>query len=147
MPGWLAVFQFIAIRHSAASVMIRNGVDLHTVAQVLGHSRSATTTRLYAHVDHAHSARSDGAGGRAIRIQLARPVMAPSPSRVTPTLDPPAREDVTREVDANDALEFCATRRSNSQSPFNQTYEVSTSETLQTSHLSRQFVIDSSCDA
>lgn len=38
--------------------------------------------------------------------------------------------------------EFFAPRRLNSQSSFNQT-----SETLQISHLSRQFVIDSSCDA
>lgn len=40
---------FHDVRHSAASAMIQDGVDLHTVGAVLGH-RSAASTRRYAHL-------------------------------------------------------------------------------------------------
>lgn len=40
---------FHELRHSAASAMINDGVDLYTVGAVLGH-RSAQSTRRYAHL-------------------------------------------------------------------------------------------------
>ena len=40
---------FHDIRHSAASAMINDGVDLHTVGAVLGH-RSSASTKRYAHL-------------------------------------------------------------------------------------------------
>jgi site-specific recombinase XerD len=45
MP-WL---HFHDCRHSSASAMIQDGVDLHTVGAVLGH-RSSVSTRRYAHL-------------------------------------------------------------------------------------------------
>lgn len=45
MP-WL---HFHDLRHSAASAMINEGVDLHTVGAVLGH-RSSASTKRYAHL-------------------------------------------------------------------------------------------------
>ena len=38
-----------AFRHSAASILIANGVDVVTVASMLGHSDPTTTERVYAH--------------------------------------------------------------------------------------------------
>ena len=88
--------------------MIRNGVDLHTIGQVLGHARSATTTRLYAHIDHATQlAAMERAAERAgFNNVAAGPTMAPKPAppTVTPSIEPSAREDVTREEAADDAL-------------------------------------------
>ncbi|WP_420537414.1 tyrosine-type recombinase/integrase [Ferrovum myxofaciens] len=43
---WL---RFHDLRHSAASAMINQGVDLYTVGAVLGH-RSATSTKRYSHL-------------------------------------------------------------------------------------------------
>jgi len=38
-----------AFRHSAASTMIANGVDLVTAANELGHANATTTATIYAH--------------------------------------------------------------------------------------------------
>lgn len=38
-----------AFRHCAASLMIANGVDIVTVAAILGHADPTTTARVYAH--------------------------------------------------------------------------------------------------
>ncbi len=38
-----------AFRHTAASVMISNGVDVLTVSKTLGHSDANTTLGVYAH--------------------------------------------------------------------------------------------------
>lgn len=45
----MQAFHFHDVRHSAASEMINNGVDLYTVGAVLGH-RSARSTQRYAHL-------------------------------------------------------------------------------------------------
>jgi integrase len=37
------------LRHTAATLMLANGVDLPTVAAILGHSRNSTTLDIYAH--------------------------------------------------------------------------------------------------
>lgn len=39
-----------SLRHTAATWMLTSGVDIATVARVLGHSSPATTLRIYAHV-------------------------------------------------------------------------------------------------
>jgi len=38
-----------AFRHTAASIMIANGVDLVTTASELGHANATTTASIYAH--------------------------------------------------------------------------------------------------
>jgi integrase len=38
-----------AFRHCAASLMISNGVDIVTVASILGHADPTTTAKVYAH--------------------------------------------------------------------------------------------------
>lgn len=39
------------LRHTAASLMIRNGVNLKIVSEILGHSSISTTADIYSHVD------------------------------------------------------------------------------------------------
>ena len=39
------------LRHTAATLMIQNGVDVRTVQEVLGHS-NLNTTQIYTHVDN-----------------------------------------------------------------------------------------------
>lgn len=39
-----------AVRHIAASFIIKSGVDVRTVSGKLGHSRTSITTDIYAHV-------------------------------------------------------------------------------------------------
>lgn len=48
-------------RHTAATLLLRQGVPLHTVSKIMGHSDPATTARTYAHVlpGDAHAALSD----------------------------------------------------------------------------------------
>lgn len=38
------------MRHTAATFMLRSGLDLNTVQQVLGHSVASTTLNIYGHV-------------------------------------------------------------------------------------------------
>ncbi|WP_369823775.1 tyrosine-type recombinase/integrase [Collimonas sp. OK242] len=49
--GWagLGYLHFHDLRHSAASSMINEGVDLYTVGAVLGH-KSPSSTKRYAHL-------------------------------------------------------------------------------------------------
>jgi integrase len=42
--------RFHDLRDTAATLMIRAGVDIRTVADILGHADPATTLRRYAHV-------------------------------------------------------------------------------------------------
>ena len=37
------------LRHAAATLMLGNGVDVPTVARVLGHARNSTTLDVYGH--------------------------------------------------------------------------------------------------
>lgn len=46
----LAPMRFHDLRHSAASIMLAQGVDLRTIMEVLGHSQIGITMNLYAHV-------------------------------------------------------------------------------------------------
>lgn len=39
-----------AFRHTAASLLIANGIDVVTVANMLGHSQVSTTDNIYAHI-------------------------------------------------------------------------------------------------
>ena len=58
VTGWLSKFSKRhglphihphALRHTVASVMIENGIDVVTVAGQLGHADASTTERIYAH--------------------------------------------------------------------------------------------------
>jgi integrase len=44
---------FHALRHTAATLALRNGAEPHIVAVTLGHASVATTLKLYAHVTRA----------------------------------------------------------------------------------------------
>ncbi|MFY9710324.1 MAG: tyrosine-type recombinase/integrase [Candidatus Cybelea sp.] len=46
------------LRHTAASWMLADGVDVTTVAHILGHSSPSTTLRIYAHFLPASGARA-----------------------------------------------------------------------------------------
>ena len=45
----LSVTSLHALRHTAGTVMIKNGTDVRTVAEILGHSTPVTTLNVYAH--------------------------------------------------------------------------------------------------
>jgi len=55
--------RFHDLRHTTASLLINQGVDLHTIGAILGHA-SAQTTKRYAHL-------SVGAARRAL-MKIAR---------------------------------------------------------------------------
>jgi integrase len=46
--------RFHDLRHSAATLMIESGMDLATVADLLGHSTIATTVNVYGHLTARH---------------------------------------------------------------------------------------------
>jgi len=46
----LPEIRFHDLRHTAASVMIKNGIDIITVSRTLGHSRASTTLNIYGHL-------------------------------------------------------------------------------------------------
>lgn len=48
--GMPAAFTYHGLRHTHATWLLMNGVDLRTVSERLGHADEATTIRLYAHV-------------------------------------------------------------------------------------------------
>ena len=39
-----------AFRHTAASIMIANGIDIVTVSKMLGHANTSMTTDIYSHI-------------------------------------------------------------------------------------------------
>lgn len=73
-------------RHMFATVAIMNGVDVATLAQLLGHA-DLNTTQIYLHlsnkVDHLLSAMTSAIGGNAV---LPLPPVAPSPPAVNPDM-------------------------------------------------------------
>ena len=42
--------QFHDLRHAAATLMLRDGLPVHEVSAVLGHSQTSTTLNVYSHV-------------------------------------------------------------------------------------------------
>ena len=55
--------EFYVFRHTAASMMIANGVDLVNAAAELGHATASTTLNIYAH--QVARARAEASGIRA----------------------------------------------------------------------------------
>jgi integrase len=64
LPGEI---RFHDLRHAAASTMLANGVDVASVAVILGHSRTSTTLDVYAHVVPKNLSSAVGAIQRALR--------------------------------------------------------------------------------
>ncbi len=78
--------RFHDLRHTAATLAIRQGVPIHAVPKMLGHSDPAMTLRRYAHVlDEGARRRGPGHG---------RPLLTPLTPRFTPTV--PSRAVATR---------------------------------------------------
>lgn len=65
------VFHFHALRHFASSWWIANGMDLPTVATLMGHSKFDMTLQVYAHPVMAVSRHSDEMGRMATRLLAA----------------------------------------------------------------------------
>jgi integrase len=62
-PGWTQWAQrFHDLRHTAGTLALRQGMPLHAVSKMLGHSDPAMTLRRYAHVLED----MEDAGGRAM---------------------------------------------------------------------------------
>jgi integrase len=55
----LPEMRFHDLRHSAASIMLADGLPLNLVSDILGHSLTSTTVDIYAHV--APAARKEAA--------------------------------------------------------------------------------------
>lgn len=58
------------LRHTAATLMLQNGVDVRTLQEVLGHEH-LNTTQIYTHVDN-DQLRTSGCGKSAGRILAGR---------------------------------------------------------------------------
>ncbi len=59
--------RFHDLRHAAATTMLANGVDVPTVAAILGHARNSTTLDVYAHAVPANRSRAVEAIQRALQ--------------------------------------------------------------------------------
>lgn len=46
----LKKIRFHDLRHTAASYLIRSGIDIVTVSNIMGHAKTSTTTNIYGHV-------------------------------------------------------------------------------------------------
>jgi integrase len=58
--------RFHDLRHTTATVMLAQGIDVRTVADVLGHSDVATTLRTYVHSTEGATRRAAQAMGEAL---------------------------------------------------------------------------------
>jgi integrase len=58
--------RFRDLRHTTAAVMLAQGIDARTVADVLGHSDVATTLRTYVHATEGTTRRAAQAVGEAL---------------------------------------------------------------------------------
>ena len=63
--------RFHDLLHTAATLMLASGVDIPTVAAILGHSRNTTTLDIYAHAVPNNLNRAVDALQRALRGPLA----------------------------------------------------------------------------
>ena len=59
--------RFHDLRHTAATLMLANGVDIPTAAAILGHSQNSTTLNIYAHAVPSKLQGATAAIQRAIR--------------------------------------------------------------------------------
>ncbi|HET7421093.1 MAG TPA: tyrosine-type recombinase/integrase [Candidatus Dormibacteraeota bacterium] len=55
------------MRHTTATLMLARGIDVRTVADVLGHADVATTLRTYVHSTEGSARRAIDALGEALR--------------------------------------------------------------------------------
>lgn len=73
----IRVVNFHALRHTAATLALEDGMPPHVVAAMLGHASVATTLRLYVHVTHASvQALADAIDARyGPRLRVSQPLM------------------------------------------------------------------------
>jgi hypothetical protein len=71
--GWC----FHDLRHTAATLMLADGVPLMTVSKILGHSLSAVTAQIYAHA--LDESKADAIAGRSQKLRR-------DPARITHTI-------------------------------------------------------------
>ena len=64
--------RFIALVHTATTLLLSNGCDVKTLREPLGHSVPATTLRLYVHTSIANQKRAVAALDRVLPIAAAR---------------------------------------------------------------------------
>jgi site-specific recombinase XerD len=65
--GLPSAVRFHDLRHTAATLMLANGVDIPTAAAILGHSQNSTTLNIYAHAVPSRLQGATAAIQRAIR--------------------------------------------------------------------------------
>ena len=61
--------RFHDLRHSCASLLLKNGVQLKEIQEWLGHSDFSTTANIYAHLDYSSKLNSAGAMMESLGIQ------------------------------------------------------------------------------
>lgn len=64
----LRVIRFHDLRHTCASLLLKNGVDMKSIQEWLGHSNYSTTANIYAHLDDQSKRRSADKMDQAFRI-------------------------------------------------------------------------------
>ncbi len=64
------IFRFHELRHTCASLLLKNGVSMKEIQEWLGHSNFSTTENTYAHLDTAAK------GSSAVKLTGALPIQA-----------------------------------------------------------------------
>jgi integrase len=88
----LPAIRFHDLRHTAATLMLADGVPMVTVSKILGHSSPAITATIYAHA--LDESKSVAIAGLSRRLQRA-PAQAPPEARKQPTPPEDQAEDDT----------------------------------------------------
>ena len=68
LPRDTLIFRFHDLRHTCASLLLKNGVSMKEIQEWLGHSNFSTTANIYAHLDTAAKNTSAAKMARAFSI-------------------------------------------------------------------------------
>lgn len=64
----ISICRFHELRHTNASLLIAQGVDVRTVASLLGHAQASTTLDIYAHAFDKNKRKAQEKLGKAIGL-------------------------------------------------------------------------------